>query len=231
MSKQTTPITERQLDLITRAHLDCQGLIEPLLNLKGGAKIRMLTSLAQRGLIEQVDGQWRITPAAIAIVKGETLAEDVPDTLPEAYPIPTFLNVKATATDDAAFALDAETEAAVATAEATWQAEKQAADQRPIKAGVEGQPKQRENERSEVSRSEAERVRSTRQNSKQAQVIEMLKRPEGATIAQISEVTAWQAHTTRGFFAGTVKKKLGLAITSHKPPQGERIYHLEAAVA
>jgi hypothetical protein len=208
MSAQTTPITERQLDLITRAHCDAGDLIEPLLTLKGGAKLKMIASLAQRGLIEQRDGQWRITPAAITLVKGERLAEDVP----EPYPIPTFLNVTATATDDAAFALDVETEAAVATAEATWQAEKQAAARRPIKAGAEGQPKQRE-------------------NSKQARVIAMLKRPEGATIAQIEEVTAWQAHTTRGFFAGTVKKKLGLAISSHKPQQGERIYHLEAAVA
>lgn len=210
-----TPITERQLDLITRAHCDAGGLIEPLLTLKGGAKLKMIASLAQRGLIEQRDGQWRITPAAIALVKGERLAGDGPDTrpetVPEAYPVPTFLKVTAPATDNAAFALDAETEVVVATTEATWQAEKQAADQRPIKAGVEGQSKQRA-------------------DSKQAQVIAMLKRPEGATIAQISEITAWQAHTTRGFFAGTVKKKLGLAITSHKPPQGERVYRLEAAV-
>ena len=49
MSVQTTPITERQLDLITRAHCDAGGLIEPLLTLKGGAKLKMIASLAQRG--------------------------------------------------------------------------------------------------------------------------------------------------------------------------------------
>lgn len=49
MSAQTTPITERQLDLITRAHCDANGLIEPLLALKGGAKLKMIASLAQRG--------------------------------------------------------------------------------------------------------------------------------------------------------------------------------------
>ena len=65
MSAQTTPITERQLDLITRAHCDAGGLIEPLLELKGGAKLKMIASLAQRGLIEQADGQWRITRAAL----------------------------------------------------------------------------------------------------------------------------------------------------------------------
>ena len=64
----------------------------------------------------------------------------------------------------------------------------------------------------------------TRDNSKQAQVIAMLKRPEGATIAQICEVTGWQAHTVRGTFAGAFKKKLGLTITSDKVEGGERVY-------
>ena len=64
----------------------------------------------------------------------------------------------------------------------------------------------------------------TRENSKQATVIGMLKRAEGATISQICEATGWQAHTVRGTFAGTLKKKLGLNITSVKVPNGERIY-------
>jgi hypothetical protein len=60
--------------------------------------------------------------------------------------------------------------------------------------------------------------------SKQAQVIAMLKRPEGATIAQICAATGWQAHTVRGTFAGAFKKKLGLEITSSKEQGSERIY-------
>jgi hypothetical protein len=64
----------------------------------------------------------------------------------------------------------------------------------------------------------------TRDNSKQAQVIAMLKRPEGATIAQICAATGWQAHTVRGTFAGAFKKKLGLEITSSKEQGSERIY-------
>ena len=65
----------------------------------------------------------------------------------------------------------------------------------------------------------------TRENSKQAQVIAMLKRPEGATIAQICEATNWQAHTVRGSFAGAFKKKLGLTIVSEKN-DGDRIYRV-----
>jgi hypothetical protein len=66
----------------------------------------------------------------------------------------------------------------------------------------------------------------TRDNSKQAQVIAMLKRPEGATIANICEVTGWQQHTVRGTFAGAFKKKLGLDITSTKEAGGERVYRI-----
>jgi hypothetical protein len=66
----------------------------------------------------------------------------------------------------------------------------------------------------------------TRENSKQAQVLAMLSRPNGATIADICASTGWQAHTTRGFFAGAVKKKLGLTLVSEKVDQGDRVYRV-----
>ena len=76
-----------------------------------------------------------------------------------------------------------------------------------------------------VIESAAPRTRTNNNSgSKQAQVIAMLKRPEGATIAQICAATGWQAHTVRGTFAGAFKKKLGLEITSSKEQGSERIY-------
>ncbi len=66
----------------------------------------------------------------------------------------------------------------------------------------------------------------TRDNSKQAQVIELLRRPEGATINQICEATGWKQHTVRGTFAGAFKKKLGLQITSAKESGGRRVYRI-----
>lgn len=66
----------------------------------------------------------------------------------------------------------------------------------------------------------------TRENSKQASIIEMLKRPEGATISQIVQLTGWQAHTVRGTFAGAFKKKLGLTIVSDKAKGEERVYRI-----
>lgn len=102
---------------------------------------------------------------------------------------------------------DPEVEAAVMAAEANWAQEKQDTAKRLLKVGVEGKPR-------------------TRQNSKQAEVIRMLQRPEGATISQICAATGWQAHTVRGTFAGAFKKKLGLTLTSDKPEGGERIYRI-----
>ena len=65
-----------------------------------------------------------------------------------------------------------------------------------------------------------------RANSKQAQVLAMLHRPEGATLAQICACTGWQKHTVRGTFAGAFKKKLGLDISSTKDQGAERVYRI-----
>ena len=72
------------------------------------------------------------------------------------------------------------------------------------------------------------RVIRTRETSKQATVINMLKRVEGATIDQICDATGWQPHTVRGAMAGALKKKLGLDIQSSKESGGERIYKISA---
>ncbi|WP_343081368.1 DUF3489 domain-containing protein [Ostreiculturibacter nitratireducens] len=53
-----------------------------------------------------------------------------------------------------------------------------------------------------------------RAGTKQAQVIALLQRPEGASVAEIVEATSWQPHTARGMISGALKKKLGLQITS-----------------
>ena len=63
----------------------------------------------------------------------------------------------------------------------------------------------------------------TKGPSKQAAVIAMLQRPEGATVEEVASVTGWQRHTVRGLFSGTLKQKLGLALASAKEERG-RVY-------
>ena len=65
-----------------------------------------------------------------------------------------------------------------------------------------------------------------RAGTKQALVVEMLRRPEGATVDQIMEATGWQRHTVRGAFAGALKKKLGLTVTSEKVEGRGRVYRV-----
>ena len=66
----------------------------------------------------------------------------------------------------------------------------------------------------------------TRANSKQAKLIEMLKRREGATIEEIVKAFDWQAHTVRGAIAGALKKKLGLNVISEKEDGRGRVYRI-----
>lgn len=65
-----------------------------------------------------------------------------------------------------------------------------------------------------------------RPGTKQAAVIAMLQRPEGATGAQIGAATNWQCHSIRGFISGTIGKKLGLKVVSEKNGAGERTYRI-----
>ena len=68
--------------------------------------------------------------------------------------------------------------------------------------------------------------RTTREGTKQAVLIELLSRAEGATLPQMTEATGWQVHTVRGAMAGALRKKLGLEITSEKQTGTDRVYRI-----
>jgi Protein of unknown function (DUF3489) len=63
-------------------------------------------------------------------------------------------------------------------------------------------------------------------NSKTGILIGLLKRKHGVSISEMMEATGWQAHSIRGFMAGSLKKKLGQSPTSTKTKTGERRYHI-----
>jgi len=86
----------------------------------------------------------------------------------------------------------------------------------------------------QVAKGRAPRSRSTTEarttesahGGKKAEVITMLQKPGGATLQAIMDATGWQAHTTRGFIAGTLKTKMGLQVESFKNEAKERSYRI-----
>jgi hypothetical protein len=69
---------------------------------------------------------------------------------------------------------------------------------------------------------------AARQGSKTAQILELLKRPGGASLQELMGVTKWQPHSVRGFISGTLGKKMGLTVESAKSEDGKRSYSLKS---
>ena len=66
-----------------------------------------------------------------------------------------------------------------------------------------------------------------RVGSKTAKVLDLLRRPGGATAKELMKATGWQPHSVRGFLSGIVGRKMGLKVVSTKGEGGDRIYSLE----
>lgn len=174
-------------------------------NVKGGARQKVLQGLFNRALITPLGSDWLV-------------AAEGYDALGCARPA-----ACAIAPDPVA---DPELDAAVAQAEASWAQDLDTNKSVPAAEidATQGQPAPT---MAPDEQPLAKAIR-TREHSKQATIIGMLQRAEGATIAQICEATGWQAHTVRGTFAGAFKKKLGLTITSDKTQGGVRTYRATA---
>ena len=192
-----TKLSDTQLIILTAACQHPDRLILPLpANLKGGAASKVIDSLAAKGLIEEVDAKrcepvWRETGDG----HGVTLV----------------------ATDAALAALGILPEP---TDDGTGAAAEEAPDAAPTGAdgANEGEPGIKDAPEADGAHTApaAAKPRKTRTDTKQALLIELLQRPEGATAEQVAEATGWQKHTIRGAIAGALKKKLGLTILTER---------------
>jgi hypothetical protein len=79
-----------------------------------------------------------------------------------------------------------------------------------------------------TSKSKTKRVtgKKTAGKGKGATIIELLRRKQGATLAELSKATRWQPHSVRGFLSAQVGKKLGLKLESTKREDGQRVYQI-----
>jgi hypothetical protein len=163
---------------------------------KGGAEQKVLSGLKKRGLIRIIgaDGgpqRLVITSEGMAAIGVET-EDDAPE--------------GATPGDTGATPADAGVQAVEAPAPATG-ADGTAA---PAKKGTPAKRKTRA--RTEPGKAAPAEKPTPRAGTKQALMIELLRRPEGATVEQIAAATGWQHHTIRGAISGALKKKLGLTV-------------------
>jgi hypothetical protein len=196
-----TKLTDTQTVILSAASQRDDGAVLPLpetLKIKGGAVDKVLGSLKAKGLIDHQGAPrgddpppLRITRAGLEAIGVET-EDDAPEGAKPADTGATSAEAGAQASDTAAPATEANAAATPAKGRAKAKAAKAKAA-KPEKAAHSDKP-------------------SPRTGTKQAKMIEMLRRPEGATVEQIAAATGWQHHTIRGAISGALKKKLGLHV-------------------
>jgi hypothetical protein len=194
-------LSDTQLVILGAAAQRADLSVLPLpdsLKLKGGALHKVMDSMRNRGLIRVLGTDGRpervvITSEGMAAIGIEQDGDEAPAGATEPDTAPTSAGTDL-ALGDAQAAAETDSAAEPAKRKASRTAKAKSA---PAAGKPEGQPTGKP---------------APRAGTKQAQMIEMLKRPEGATVEQIAAATGWQHHTIRGAISGALKKKLGLTV-------------------
>lgn len=194
-----TQLSDTQAILLTAAAQRADGNLLPLPgSLRGGAATKVVAALLSRGLVEEqaVETTAEADPAL------NTLWRNLDDGRSILLRI-TPAGVDALGTDaDSAAVAATEADGSTATTDGAEATETGLQPARTARSG------------------------KTRNGTKQALLVEMLGRTEGATIDEIVAATGWQPHTVRGAFAGALKRRLGLEVTSNKVDGRGRVYRL-----
>ena len=85
-------------------------------------------------------------------------------------------------------------------------------------------PKEAKATKQATTTDDATGAKGAREGSKKAMVLELIRRPDGASLKEIMDATEWQSHSVRGFISGSLGKKMGLNVESFKRADGERAY-------
>ena len=192
-----TKLSDTQVIILSAACSRLDRMVLPLpRSLKGGAATKVIASLIAKGLVQEVEAN---------VVRGDLVWRETSD----------GPGVTLVATEVADAAIDGDSTAGVEAA---------AAPQRASKAKTpKVAPKPQAKARKAPKPTAAATLGKTRDGTKQAQLIAMLKRAKGASITEIADAFGWQHHTVRGALAGALKKKLGLTIVSEKNDRRGRV--------
>jgi hypothetical protein len=187
-----TKLSDTQAVILSAASQRDDGAVLPLpetLKIKGGAVDKVLGSLKAKGLIDHQGAPRGDDPPPLRITRAGLEAIGLEPEGTDSDTAPAEADAPATTADAGVQAVEAPAEATRADGAATRAKRKAKAE----KTAPAGKP-------------------TPRAGTKQALMIEMLKRPEGATVEQIAAATGWQKHTIRGAISGALKKKLGLTV-------------------
>ena len=186
-----TKLSDTQAVILSAASQRDDGAVLPLpetLKIKGGAVDKVLGSLKTKGLIDHLGTPRGDNPPPLRITRAGLQAIGVE-------------------TEDEARAADRARRRPMPESRRPTPRRP-----RPRPTARPRRPRQAQGEGGQAGKAAPAEKPTPRAGTKQAQMIELLKRPEGATVEQIAAATGWQHHTIRGAISGALKKKLGLTV-------------------